>query len=201
MRNVCLFILTLCAGMIFAVSDLQAFPVLGYVDPGFSNGYDLGSSTTGTATYYFKNLPSTIPGGLTLSSLVLTFEGDVFDLTNTTPIAGTQNPGWIFKPTLNLGSYEIEILTSQPGMGIPEGDQLTFQVNFTLLDDALTLNPLWDEGGYWQQAFGAKIKTAAGADVQLPFGGSTSPIPEPGTMVLLGISVLSFAGYAKARMK
>ncbi|PIV85355.1 MAG: PEP-CTERM sorting domain-containing protein, partial [Nitrospirae bacterium CG17_big_fil_post_rev_8_21_14_2_50_50_9] len=28
-----------------------------------------------------------------------------------------------------------------------------------------------------------------------------SPIPEPGTMVLLGISVLSFAGYAKARMK
>ncbi len=183
--------------MILAVSDLQAFPVLGYVDPGFSNGYDLGSSTTGTATYYFKNLPSTIPGGLTLSSLMLTFEGDVFDLTNTTPITGSQNPGWIFKPTLNLGSYEIEILTSQPGMGIPEGDQLTFQVNFTLLDDALTLNPLWDEGGYWQQRFGVKYKEVP----NLLDGGSTSPIPEPGTMILLGISVLSFAGYGKLRMK
>jgi len=182
---------------IFLVApDLFAFPVLGYVDPGFGSGYDLGTTTTGTATYYFENM-TTVPAGRAIK-IQLAFEGDVFDLAHTAPVIGSQTPGWAFLPTLSLGPfYEIETTVS-PLLGIEPGETLSFQVNYTLLDDALSLDSLWDEGGYWQQKWTAKH--FLGKDFIVDDGGSTAPIPEPATMLLFGISLLSVAGYGRYRI-
>ncbi len=180
---------------IFLVApDLFAFPVLGYVDPGFGSGYDLGTTTAGTATYYFKNLTEVSAGKA--FKIQLHFEGDVFDLAHTTPVYGSQTPGWHFTPPIHLGpNYDIETIFDP--VGIVSGETLSFQVNYTLLDDALSLDSFWNEGGYWQQKWTAKH--LLGQDI-VDDGGSTAPIPEPATMLLFGISLLTVAGYGRYRL-
>ncbi|NOY53172.1 MAG: PEP-CTERM sorting domain-containing protein [Deltaproteobacteria bacterium] len=178
-------------GVLFLAPDLFAFPVLGYVDPGFGSGYSLSTTKVGTATYTFKNLVS--GSNLNLQSISLDFEKDVFDMDNTSPVSGSLPPGWYFAPPIDLGTYSFQI-TFTPGFGIPEGGELSFQMDYTLWDDALSLD--WDEGGYWEQGFGVKY---TGVHLLVP-GGSTAPVPEPATMLLFGISLITVAGYGRHRM-
>jgi len=218
MRNVCLFILTLCAGMIFAVSDLQAFPVLpfdssGWVDPSYNNSWNP-VTATGTARYffYFDN-PS-----VRVNELALQFEGDVFNLSlltasdfNMVVPAGwnstmfVESPG-VYKWSLSGGNFVD-----------PASSPLILDVNYTLVaanrfsfgDNIYAGDPTvwaWNEAqganSPWSNKYSLSGKMLVNDNwYDAMSGGSTSPIPEPGTMVLLGISVLSFAGYAKARMK
>jgi hypothetical protein len=87
-----------------------------------------------------------------------------------------------------LSMYEWEVSS---GPEVSSGDTLSFQ------GDALTLDPLWDDGGNWQQVIGVEYTEVPG----LTDSGSTAPIPEPGTMMMLGISILTLAGYGKIRLK
>jgi hypothetical protein len=178
-------------GLLLIVPDLFAYPVAGYVDPGFGSGYDLGTSTTGTATYTFDNLLS--PYNLNLNGVVLYFEDDVFDVNNTSPVLGSLPTGWVFQPLLDTSAGFLQITLTQ-GSGIPEGGKLSFQMDFKLWSDALALN--WDSGQPWVQPFQVHY---TGID-PLAAPSWTAPVPEPMTMLLFGVSMLSAAGYGRYRM-
>jgi hypothetical protein len=159
--------------ILVGIGEAQAAPVTGLVDPGFSSGYNLGSTLSGTATYTFTNLVG--GGNSPFVALSLAFEGNVFNLGATGVNSSSVSSGWGVT-TLGLGTYEFALLGGTP---ISTGSSLTFTANYSLLGNALSLN--WSEGGPWQQGFGVAY---AGA----PFlgGGSTTLTPEPGSLILLG---------------
>ncbi len=206
-KKAILFMMILGFGYLLPASNLYASPVLGYVNPGYGDvdpgyqaahpgyHYDLGSSTTGLALYTFENVA---PGaGENMVALSLGFESDVFDLALTAPVAGSANPGWSLD-WVGFGPDKAILSWNSPGL--PEGEQLSFLVDYTLQDDAISLDDAgaWDEAsstpGYWQQGFGVRYGNG------MIGGGSTAPVPEPGTLLLLGVSMVSFAAYGRKRL-
>jgi len=188
--------LKVLAGIVLALfliaPDLLAYPILGTVDPGFASGYSLSSSTSGTATYSFKNL--TGAPLINLTQISLQFEDDVFD--NITVVSGSQPAGWNVSVSPFGPHYNMLNIQDPSNLGIAPGGTLSFEVKFALLDNALALDAAgaWDEGGYWEQQWWGS------SNGQPIAGGSTAPIPEPATMLLFGISLLTVAGYGRYRL-
>lgn len=171
------------------VSDAQAIPILGSVhveDP---------TTTTGTATYTFFNVdnPQT---NYNLIGLSLTFEGDVFNLNLTTVDPASLPAGWSVT-TQGWGNYEFAFVGGLPG--IPEAGALNFALNYTLwgLADALP----WDEGSAWEQGFAAVSVPSGGWPIPTITGGSTSPVPEPNSLLLLGFGFAGLGVLGRKRFK
>lgn len=184
-------VLMIAAMILGLVSNAQAIPILGHVDLGA--GYNPSSTTSGTATYTFSNVDNPITD-FRLTGLSLAFEGDVFNL-NATSVASFP-AGWNLT-TYGIGNYyEWEFAYVGVGLpGIPEGEALTFTVNYVLLGLPGTLS--WDEGGAWEQAFGVALNNFP---IPVP-GGSTSPTPEPTSILLLGSGLAGLGLLGRRRFR
>ena len=175
------------------VSPSFAVPVQGTVDP----GSDWASTLSGTANYTFTNLVG--GSNAPMSALVLSFEGDVFNLGSTGIIGSSVSSGWTMA-TLGLGSYEFSLLSGAP---IPAGYSLTFSTNYSLLTSALSPNS-WDQGAYWNQTFGVFYAGSPYYQTGVTTYTGTAPVatPEPGAILLLGLalSAVAFFKYSEQRL-
>lgn len=172
--RIVIFFTILSAGVILSYSAVQAYTVNGTVDVVFANG------DSGTATYSFDNVPASV------SRLALVFRKDVF--ADAALVPGSLSPGL---STLDPVQTRNGTIMNFVQAGLPE---LTFSVDFTLLDRSFN----------WEQRFGGLV--VAGSEADEAYSGSTvlnpqAPIPEPATAVLLGISMLTLAGYGRLRLK
>ena len=97
--------------------------------------------------------------------------------------------------TSNLVSSSGSFYTlSAAGSPLGVGDSLSFAVDVLLYSAALSDSTLWNEGQVWGQSWMAR-DTLGGGD-----GGSTAPVPEPGTMILLGTGLVGLASLGRRKI-
>jgi len=169
-----LFFATVGLGVILSSSTLHAYPVSGTVDVAYS------SSNSGGATYHFYNIPSSVP------KLALVFKNNTFASVDLVPESLSAGLSFL-EPTQTKNALIMNFLQGNLS-------ELSFKVDFTLLDHNFN----------WEQTFAGLI--GEGCQLNEAYLGTTdlrseTPVPEPATAVLLGISMLSLAGYGKFRLK
>ena len=187
------------------------FTSLGWVNPNFNNSWDA-VAATGTARYTFNfDNPNVL-----VNNLELLFEGDVFDLSelDASDFSMVAPAGWgtslfISGPGL---TWSISGGTAIGANSSP----IILDVNYTLLDAnrysfgnnvaAGDLN-LWA----WNEAQGVNCpwsqeyhltgiyQTDCDQGFVATSGGSTSPVPEPATMLLFGSALLGLVGLKRKK--
>lgn len=181
----------LLAGTVFAFPFIE---VEGFVDP-FSAIYtDLGGNLTQVDGLEYSFIVVDDAGtGAEMNFLSLEFENDVFNSTST---AFSYEPTDWTTSFLNStdSGYILSYAGSTAGSTIGVGEQLSFMVNAVMYTDALTDSSLWTEGQVWAQSWFA-MDTMVGGD-----GGSTAPVPEPATMLLLGSGLIGLAGVGRKKL-
>lgn len=177
--RIVLFFTILSSGVILSTSAVHAYTVNGTVDAVFSSG------DSGTATYFFDNVPDVPASVPRLALLALLFRKDVF--VSAALLPGSLSPGLsALHPVKTTNGTIMNFLHT----GLPE---LAFSVDFTLRDPNFN----------WEQRFGGLV--LAGYEIDA-YRGSTvlnpqAPVPEPATAMLMGISMLTLAGYGRLRLK
>ena len=189
---------------------INNFTSSGWVDPNYDNKWDE-SNLTGIARYYFF-VEDTFAS---VTYLGLSFENDIFNTSLLTeakfkivnPTSGwstiIQNQGSLAKWSLSGGSTVINSLN----------DPIIVDVEYTLNELAMYYHGNSSQAGSsttwaWNDAQGANSPwsqqfTLAGIvddDIYLS-GGSTAPVPEPGTLMLLGSGLAGVGFYTRRRRK
>ncbi len=129
-----------------------------------------------TAQYVFSNLPTDY-GAM---ALLLDFQSPF------TPVLNSQTLGWY------MGTADGNLLlATKSGLPVTPG-LLNFDVNVDLSDGVQ-----WD----WHQSFlGVYTKCLRIVKFTGTIDRPGYPVAEPGTMILLGISMLTLAGYGRRQM-
>lgn len=180
-----------------AVSNVDAYPyveVEGFVKSALGTITDNldGTSTISQVDYLFRVIGADF--GAEMNYLSLEYEDEVFlsmgALVNLDPADwAVTNPPL----TSSITGSTYQIVSAGTTIGVNE--TLEFSVlNVVMYNDAFTDPTLWQEGQVWAQSWMAN-DTLGGGD-----GGSTSVVPEPGTIFLLGTGLIA-AGYYVRRRK
>ncbi|MCX7926566.1 MAG: PEP-CTERM sorting domain-containing protein [Candidatus Omnitrophica bacterium] len=194
---VSIFILCLIKGA-FALP----FSSSGVVDPNFNNSWNA-TSASGIARYYFYFENPNV----SVNVLQLRFEADVFDITKLNSASfQVINPGsWTSEIFVENNAVKWAIASGHPITTLQ--DPIVLQVNYSLIDsdrmwNSQGTNWAWDEGQVWAQTYtlsGPLFWNNQIKNWDMPIsGGSTSPVPEPATIALLGLGAL---GIIRSRKK
>ncbi|MBI5137299.1 MAG: PEP-CTERM sorting domain-containing protein [Nitrospirae bacterium] len=173
--------------------QLGAIDVEGYVDPVNATVVDNGD---GTST--FSDLAYRFDVVATNNSRVhfvqIGFETDVFDLSGYS-LTSTDPADWMQLPDSAVGDFHnLAFIAGFFGTLLDAGDRFAFTLDDVIVQNAALGDPaFWNEGQIWAQPW-----VAAGTHFAFD-GGSTAPVPEPGTMLLLGSGLLGMALWGRRR--
>ena len=177
-----------CSGIALAYPFVE---VEGFVDPSAATFLDLGNGTINVAGLLYSFSVTGADGGAELNYLSLEFEPDVFKSVLSNPYGYVPNDWTSSLIESSSGStYAISTAGSTLGMG----ENLTFAIDVLMYSAALSDSALWNEGQVWGQSWFAG-DTLHGGD-----GGSTAPVPEPGTLLLLGTGLLGLASFRRRKI-
>ena len=187
-------ILTLTMLSVFLVAgSAMAFPfteVEGNVNPYAATITDNGDGTSVLTGLQYTFTVTDSMSNAEMDFLSLEFEGDVFlSVSNEQFLQPTD---WSVNQ-LTSGAGNIYELASA-GTTIGVGESLQFTVDVVMNNAAFTDSSLWQEGQIWGQSWFSG-DTLGGGD-----GGSTSPVPEPSTVLLVGTGLLGMIAFGRKRL-